>query len=48
MPYMMDVVNTKEVTKMMKHLKKMDSMFIQGCYSIINYYTKEVEEFFEK
>ena len=47
MPYIMDVINTKEVTKMMKHLKKMDVMFIRGCYSIIDFYIKEVEEFFE-
>ena len=47
MPYMMDVINTKEVTKIIKHLKEMDAMFIRGCYSIIDYYIKEIEEFFK-
>lgn len=48
MPYIMDVINTKEITQKIKHLKKIDAMFVTGCFSIINYYTKEVEEFFKK
>ena len=48
LPYIIDITNTKEITKVMKHLQKIDSMFIQGCNSIIKFYTKEVEDFFEE
>ncbi|PHS56701.1 MAG: hypothetical protein COB17_08320 [Sulfurimonas sp.] len=47
MPYIMDVTNTKEVTKIMKHLKKMDEMFINGVNNILNLYIKEIDDFFK-
>ncbi len=47
LPYIVDIRNTKEMTKMMIHLKKIDMMFVEGCYSIINLYIKEIEKFFE-
>ena len=48
MPYMMDLMNTKEVTKLMKHLQKVDALFIQGCEDIIQFYIKGIEDFFEE
>ncbi|MBU0720418.1 DUF115 domain-containing protein [bacterium] len=46
LPYIVDVINTKEVTKIMKHLKKLDKMFVDGSYNILHRYIQEIEEFF--
>jgi len=47
MPYIMDIINTKEVTQIMKHLKIVDEMFIRGADNILNLYIKEIDTFFE-
>jgi len=48
LPYIMDILNTKEITKIMKHLKKIDKMFIEGCESIITIYIEGLEEVLKK
>jgi len=47
MPYIMDITNTKEVTKVMKHLQKIDEMFIDGANNILDKYINEIDKFFE-
>jgi len=47
MPYIMDVANTKELTKIMKHLKILDDFFIKGANSILDLYINDIEEFFK-
>jgi len=45
MPYIMDILNTKEMTKTMQHMKKIDKMFISGAYNILNRYIDEVSAY---
>ncbi|MCH9812763.1 MAG: DUF115 domain-containing protein [Epsilonproteobacteria bacterium] len=45
LPYIIDIINTKEVTKVMKHLKKIDKMFIEGAYTILNTYIEDIKVF---
>ena len=48
LPYIVDIIYTKEITKIMKHIQKIDAMFIEGCYGIANTFIKEVESFFKE
>lgn len=47
-PYIVDIENTKEVTKVMTHYKKLDTALIQGMLNIVNRYINAIEEFFKK
>jgi len=46
LPYIIDIINTKEIIKTMYHLQKIDAMFINGCRRIIKVYIQGIEEFF--
>jgi len=48
LPYIMDILNTKEVTKMTIHLKKIDAMFIDGLLNIVNKYIEFIERFLKE
>jgi len=48
LPYIIDILNTKELTKTMLHLKTIDKMFIEGCNSIINIYIEGLEKVLRK
>ncbi|MDQ1245367.1 MAG: hypothetical protein QG565_1708 [Campylobacterota bacterium] len=45
LPYIVDILNTKEVTKMMTHMKKIDRWFIEGCLNIVEKYINSIEDF---
>lgn len=45
LPYITDILNTKEITKVMTHMKKMDNMFIEGSLNIVNKYISSIEDF---
>lgn len=47
-PYIIDIVNTQKITKIMTHLKKIDMELVSGMLNIINRYIEEIELFLEK
>lgn len=47
LPYIVDILNTKEVTKVMTHMKKIDKFFIEGCLNIVEKYIYFIEDFLE-
>ena len=46
-PYIIDIENTKEATKLMPHFKKIDSALIEGMLNIIHRYIEGMETFLE-
>ena len=44
-PYITDIENTKEITKVMQHFKKLDKSLIEGILNIVNRYIDAIEEF---
>lgn len=48
LPYIVDVLNTKELTQKIKHIKVLNDLFIEGGFNILNTYQKALDEFFIK
>lgn len=44
-PYIVDIMNTQKITKIMTHMKKIDSELIDGMLNIVNRYINEMELF---
>lgn len=47
-PYIMDIINTQKVTKIMTHIKKIDHELIVGMLNITERYIKEIEKFLKE
>ncbi|OHD98983.1 MAG: hypothetical protein A3K14_02095 [Sulfurimonas sp. RIFCSPLOWO2_12_FULL_36_74] len=47
-PYIMDIINTQKITKIMTHVKKIDGELIEGMLNIVNRYIDTMELFLEK
>lgn len=47
-PYIMDIINTQKITKIMTHMKKIDQELIKGMLNILDRYIDELEIFLEK
>lgn len=44
-PYIIDIVNTQKITKMMIHIKKIDKELVDGMQNIIDRYIEAIETF---
>jgi hypothetical protein len=48
MPFIFDMLNTKELKSHKRNIKKIHPMIIRYCLEIAEYYEKHIEEFFEE